>query len=58
MQLLREVDAAAMMVQTVHGTTRHGTARHSTVQVLFDRSWATLNVFGYTVLYIFLALNC
>jgi len=33
-------------------------AKQSTVQVPFDRSWATLNVFGYTVLYIVLALNC
>ena len=52
MHLLREADAA-VMVQTVHGTARHGT-----VQVLFDRSWATLNVFVCAVLYISLALNC
>jgi hypothetical protein len=36
-----------MMVQTVQ----------STVQVPFDRFWATRNVLGYTFLYIVLALN-
>ena len=30
----------------------------SVLQVPFDRSWATLNVFGRTVLYIVLAPNC